>query len=124
MPAVHYLLAYTVPVVPIGVAIACLVDPNGVVKTLGLKLSQTEPDHSILYWGAIRELSIGIALAALLAYEEWRAATIMLACVGLNGFGDFLLDGAQGEGWTHAFKTHLLPTIAVYWAVWKLCQEV
>lgn len=73
---------------------------------------------------AVRELCLGVALLALEAYDEWRAVTILLACIGINGIGDFVLSSSQKEvGWWTAFKAHGTPTILGYWSVWKLWQE-
>ncbi len=75
------------------------------------------------YIFAVRELVLGLALLILEAYNEWRAVTVLLACIGLNGVSDVYFAGSLGGGWWPAFKAHGVLTIIGYWTVWKLWQE-
>ncbi|ETN45531.1 uncharacterized protein HMPREF1541_09363 [Cyphellophora europaea CBS 101466] len=99
-------------------------DPQGLAKTMGFKASPEKGPNLFTYAFGIRELSLAAALLALIAYNEWRAVAILLACIGINGTGDFLLVGLKGEGWLPAFKTHGIPTLIGSWAVWQICQEL
>lgn len=112
LSSLPYLLVYVLPVFLIGIFVNSISDPRGLYQTMGLRPPQKEPICPFVYSFGVRELSASLALAALIAYDEWRAVTIRLSCIGINGTGDFLLGGWQGMGWWHAFKFHGLPTLA------------
>lgn len=125
LPSLPYLLIYLLPVFLIGAFATAMANPRGMTDLMGFQgQSSAKITDLLVYSFGARELSLGVAAAAMIAYNEWRAVTILTACVGMNGISDFVLDGSQGQGWWHAFKTHGVPTIAAYWAVWKLWQEV
>lgn len=79
--------------------------------------------HPFFHLFATRELCLGLALLFLEAYDEWRAVVILLACIGINGIGDFFVAGSLGTGWRPSLLCHGIPTIVGYWTVWKLWQE-
>lgn len=125
LPSLPYLLIFLLPVVLIGAFVASVANPRGVIDVMGFQgQSPAKTTDLFIYTFGVRELSLGVAAATLMAYNEWRAATILTACIGMNGISDFILDGSQGQGWWHAFKTHGVPTMAGYWAVWNLWQDL
>ncbi|ETI22538.1 hypothetical protein G647_06613 [Cladophialophora carrionii CBS 160.54] len=123
IPPLQYLVAFLLPVMLIGVFVGSLVSPHNISAAALFPQPANKPVHSFFYLFATRELCLGVALLTLEAYNEWRAVTVLMACIGLNGIGDFLLAGASGGGWWPSFTTHGIPTIVGYWAVWKLWQE-
>ncbi|KAK5465366.1 hypothetical protein LTS15_001929 [Exophiala xenobiotica] len=134
LPPFHYLFAYFVPVMLLGVFLGSLVSPHAICASACFPQPAGQPMHTFFYLFAVRELVLGLALLTLEAYDEWRAATILLACIGINGVSDFLIAGSQkgngtgkgvegGVSWWSSFMVHGTPTILGYWTVWKLWQE-
>ena len=140
LPPFQYLVAYFIPVMLLGVFLGSLVSPHAICASACFPQPADKPMHTFFYLFAVRELCLGLALLALEAYGEWRAATILLACIGINGIGDFLIAGSQkivtpsgngkskgnaggGSWWSSSFMVHGTPTIIGYWTVWKLWQE-
>ncbi|KAK4939673.1 hypothetical protein LTR10_020063 [Elasticomyces elasticus] len=107
----------------IGVFISSFTSPRAVTASACFPQPADRPVNVFIYLFAVRELVLGLALIFLVAYNEWRAVTILLACVGLNGLGDFFLAGNLGTGWRSSLMCHGIPTVVGYWAVWKLWQE-
>jgi hypothetical protein len=124
MPDLHWLLAYAVPVVLAGFAGSCLLYPKAMIETLGFQVSDKEPISPILYSFGLRELSTGLAVGLLLDLGEYRAVAVVMGCIGLNGLGDFVLDGMKGQGWGHALRMHGVATLAAYWAAWSIWQDL
>ncbi|KAK7894807.1 hypothetical protein LTR67_005546 [Exophiala xenobiotica] len=145
LPPFHYLFAYFIPVMLLGVFFGSLVSPHAICASACFPQPADKPMNTFFYLFAVRELVLGLALLTLEAYDEWRAATILLACIGINGISDFLIAGSLGsqsqsqsqsqkgietgkgvEGgvsWWSSFMVHGTPTILGYWTVWKLWQE-
>lgn len=136
IPALPYLVAYGVTILLLSVFIFSLIDPGTICAAALFPQPAGKPLNTFFYLFAVRELVLGLALLLLEAYGEWRAVTVVLGCVGLNGVGDFILAGLRmgseegtekGNGsasrWWDSFKAHGVPTILGYWAVWKLWQE-
>ncbi|KIW50288.1 hypothetical protein PV05_11890 [Exophiala xenobiotica] len=140
LPPFQYLVAYFIPIMLLGVFLGSLVSPHAICASACFPQPADKPMQTFFYLFAVRELCLGLALLTLEAYDEWRAATILLACIGINGVGDFLISGfqlgtAKGNGngkskgnagaswWWSSFMIHGTPTIIGYWTVWKLWQE-
>ncbi|KAI1629928.1 hypothetical protein EDD37DRAFT_604795 [Exophiala viscosa] len=123
LPPFQYLVAYFLPIMFIGAFISSFANPHAVTASVCFPQPADKPINAFVYLFAVRELVLGIALILLEACNEWRAVVILLACVGINGMGDFLLAGNLGTGWRSSFMCHGIPTIVCYWTVWKLWQE-
>jgi hypothetical protein len=122
LPPFHYLIAYFIPVILLGVFFGSLIDPHGICNA-ALFPQPAGRMHDFFWLFAIRELVLGMALVILEAYGEWRAATVLLACIGINGVTDFFSRAAAGKGILKSFQVHGVPTVAGYYAVWRLWQE-
>ncbi|KIX05937.1 uncharacterized protein Z518_03911 [Rhinocladiella mackenziei CBS 650.93] len=123
LPSLQYLVAYFIPVMLLGVFVGSLVSPRSLTAAACFPQPVDKPMDTFFYLFAVREHCLGLALLILEACDEWRAAVVLLACIGINGTGDFLLAGSLGTGWWPSFTTHGIPTLVGYWAVWKLWQE-
>lgn len=124
LPSLPYLVIYCVPIMLIGIFVVSVTNPRSTADLMGFQGPPAKVTDLFIYSFAVRELCVGVAATALIAYNEWRAVKILMTCVGMNGISDFVLDGSQGQGWWHAFKTHGLMTIVGYWAVWMTWNEV
>lgn len=78
----------------------------------------------MFYLAANKEAVIGVALLALQAAGEWKAAGIALGCICVGGAGDMYLAMTRGSfGFLEAFlKIGLVKVIGV-WAAWRICLE-
>ena len=123
LPPLQYLTAYFFPVMLLGVFVGSLVSPHSLAASAHFPQPANKPLNTFFYLFAVRELVLGAALLTLEACDEWRAVVILLACISINGIGDFVLAGSSGAGWWPSFTTHGIPTLVAYWTVWKLWQE-
>jgi len=108
----------------IGVFFGSFVNPQAIVNAAAFGPMPANTPMNTEYWlFVLRELCLGVALLVLEAYGEWRAVTVLLGCVGINGVGDFVLAGMKGAGWKASMTSNLVPTLVGYWAVYKLWEE-
>ena len=123
LPPLHILITYAFPAILIAIGITGTTNPAAIAEGMGFSKHDKHP-HCIWSHGfAVREAALGVCLYALIAANEWKALTIVMAVNGMNGIGDCLVDALKGNGWWHAMKNHGLPTMAGYWVVWRLYQD-
>lgn len=124
VPPVHLLVTYLFPAILIGIAFTCFTNTATAADMMGLnKEAEIKKSNPVWYLFGLRELSIGIALLLMMYYDQWKGVTIVMGCHGLSAIGDFTIDVLQGQGWSHGFQKHGLPTIIGYWVVWQLWKE-
>ncbi|KEF54006.1 uncharacterized protein A1O9_09801 [Exophiala aquamarina CBS 119918] len=145
-----YLITHGITLLLLSVFIMSWISPRQLCASALFPQAPDRPLPTFFYIFAVRELVLGLALLLLQAYGEWRAVVVLLACISINGIGDFFFaalevgfdesvkagygqgqgqgkgrgkEGAGGSLWWAAFKGHGVPTIAGYWAAWRLWQE-
>lgn len=124
IPPAHILLVYLFPVILFGIAISSFASTPNTAEMMGFHSVQKDKTKDLfVYAFGVRELAFAVCVSLLIAQGQWKALTIVMACCGINGTGDFLLDGLHGQGWLHALHKHGIPTIVGYWVVWRLYQD-
>lgn len=124
LPPVHLLLTYAFPAILIGIALTCFTNQEDAADMMGFeKETERKNPNPLWYTFGLRELTIGVALWAMMACDQWKGVTIVMLCHGVSGLGDFLIDGTRGQGWSHAFWKHGLPSVIGYWVVWRLGKD-
>lgn len=97
LPSLPYLVISCIPAMLIGAFVVSMANPRSIIDLMGFQGTPTKLTDLLIYTFGVRELTLSIAATALIAYNEWRAVTILMTCVGMNGISDFLLDGSQGK---------------------------
>ena len=123
LPPFQYLFAGFLPAMFIGVFIGAMLNPHSLCTRALFPQPAKKPLNIFFYIFAVRELVLGVALLILEVSGEWRAATVLVACLCLNGLTDFYFAGSLGAGWWNSFTKHGVPRIIGLWSAWNLWQE-
>jgi hypothetical protein len=124
LPPFQYLVIYFLPVMWISGFVISLLSPDIITSLAKFPNPDTRYPHGVwFHMFIVRELVLGLVSSSLIAANEWRALTIVLACAGINGPCDMYLSHRAGASWRDAFMAHGVMTAVAYWAVWKLWEE-
>lgn len=96
-----------------------------VCEQAGFPQPRTQPLNAYVYLLAGSQLMIGLAVAMLVAAEEWRAVSVIIACstpMGLVGTSLSARDRTE-TGLGQAFWSHALLTTVGTLAGWRLMRE-
>jgi len=84
----------------VSMGISTLATPQSSTAAYGIP--QKTPINPFVYVFASRETSLGLAILALAAVNEWRAVGVVMATLGVSGLSDLVLDAKYGRGFRTA----------------------